>query len=87
MQPAPEEALAAHPAPLPALFAYEDEPLRVVVFRMAETGHTELPVIAREDDAIVGTIALADLLTARTRILEAERRRERVFGAWLRRAS
>jgi H+/Cl- antiporter ClcA len=68
------------------IFAYEDEPLRVVVFRMAETGVTELPVVARDDDRVMGMVALRDLLTARTRILEAERRRERVFGTWLRRA-
>jgi CIC family chloride channel protein len=88
MQPAPEIALNGPRAgELPAVIAYEDEPLRVVVFRMAETGVTRLPVVAREDNAIVGTIELADLLMARTRILDAERRRERVFGAWLRRAS
>jgi CBS domain-containing protein len=69
------------------VFAYEDEPLRVVVFRMAETGVTELPVVAREDEAVLGVVALNDLLTARSRILDAERRRERVFGHWLRRAS
>jgi H+/Cl- antiporter ClcA len=76
-------------APLAAtggVFAYDDEPLRVVVFRMAETGITELLVVAREDDRPVGIVALTDLLTARTRILEAERRRERIFGSWLRRA-
>jgi len=66
--------------------AYEDEPLRVVVFRMAETGVTELPVVARSDEHVLGVIALADLLTARTRILDAERRRERLLGRWLRRA-
>jgi chloride channel protein, CIC family len=66
--------------------AYEDEPLRVVVFRMAETGVTELPVVARGDERVVGVVALNDLLTARTRILDAERRRERVLGSWLRRA-
>src|SRR3954453_4724568 len=88
MQPAPEIALNGPRAgELPAVIAYEDEPLRVVVFRMAETGVTWLPVVAREDNAIVGTIELADLLMARTRILDAERRRERVFGAWLPRAS
>src|SRR3954447_16092205 len=57
MQPAPEIALNGPRAgELPAVIAYEDEPLRVVVFRMAETGVTRLPVVAREDNAIVGTI-------------------------------
>jgi H+/Cl- antiporter ClcA len=68
------------------IYAYEDEPLRVVVFRMAETGVTELRVIARGDERVMGVVALSDLLTARTRILDAERRRERVLGTWLRRA-
>jgi H+/Cl- antiporter ClcA/CBS domain-containing protein len=63
--------------------AYEDEPLRVVVFRMAETSLTRLPVVTR-DGVFVGMIGLTDLLTARTRILEAERRRERVLGRKLR---
>jgi hypothetical protein len=35
---------------------------------------------------VLGVIALADLLTARARILDAERRRERLLGTWLRRA-
>jgi H+/Cl- antiporter ClcA len=60
--------------------AHEDEPLRVVVFRMAETGLTRLPVIARRDGTLVGMLALTDMLTARARILEAEQRRERVLG-------
>ncbi len=60
--------------------AYEDEPLRVVVYRMAETGLTRFPVVAREDSRkLVGMISLYDLLHARTRTLEEERRRERVL--------
>ena len=51
------------------IVAYADEPLRMIVFRMAETGLTRLPVIA-DDRTLVGMIALTDLLTARTRILE-----------------
>jgi CIC family chloride channel protein len=77
---------AGRPAMGRSVFAYEDEPLRVVVFRMAETGVTELPVVARDDERVMGMVALNDLLTARSRILEAERRRERIFGSWLRRA-
>ncbi len=64
--------------------AYSDESLREIVFRMAETGLTRLPVVVREDGTLVGMLALTDLLTARARVLEAERRRERVFGARLR---
>jgi chloride channel protein, CIC family len=61
------------------IVAYDDEPLRMVVYRMAETGFTRLPVV-RRDGRLLGVIALTDLLVARTRILEAERRRERVLG-------
>jgi len=61
--------------------AYPDEPLRAVVYRMAETGLTRFPVVERgEGRRLAGMIGLADLLQARTRNLEAERRRERVLG-------
>ncbi len=60
--------------------AYPDEPLRVVVYRMAQTGLTRFPVVAREDGSrLVGMVALTDLLTARVRVLEAEQRRERLL--------
>jgi H+/Cl- antiporter ClcA/predicted transcriptional regulator len=60
--------------------AYSDEPLRVVVQRMAETGLTRFPVVDREDpDQLVGTISLNNLLNARKHNLEAERRREKVL--------
>jgi len=64
--------------------AYADEPLRVIVYRMAETGLTRLPVVSREDGTFVGMLALTDLLKARNRVLDAERRRERVFGSMIR---
>jgi H+/Cl- antiporter ClcA len=67
-----------------SVIAYPDEPLRILAFRMAETGVTELPVIGRRDGRIIGVVALADLLTARSRILDAERRREHVLGPGLR---
>jgi len=60
--------------------AYPDEPLRVVVYRMAETGLTRFPVVERGDERkLVGVIGLRDLLTARTRNLTEERDRERVL--------
>ncbi|HKW03215.1 MAG TPA: chloride channel protein [Vicinamibacterales bacterium] len=64
--------------------AFEDETLRLVVYRMAETGLTRLPVVSREDGRLMGLIALTDLLSARTKTLEAEQRRERVLGLRLR---
>jgi chloride channel protein, CIC family len=66
------------------LLAYADETLKVIVYRMAETGLTRLPIVDRQTSALVGMLSLTDLLTARTRILDAEQRRERVLGARLR---
>ena len=64
--------------------AYADEPLRVVVFRMAETGLTRLPVIDREDGVLAGMVSLHDLLVARVRKLNEESDRERVLKMRLR---
>lgn len=60
--------------------AYPDEPLRVVVYRMAEAGVTRLPVVSHHSSRqFVGIIALSDLLKARVHHLEEERRRQRVL--------
>jgi CBS domain-containing protein len=60
--------------------AHPDEPLRVIVQRMALTGLTQFPVVERGNSRrLVGMIALEDLLQARSRNLEAERRREQVM--------
>jgi CBS domain-containing protein len=56
--------------------AHPDEPLRAVVFRMAETGFTRLPVVDG-GGFVVGMVSLHDLLMARVRNLHEERRRER----------
>ena len=66
--------LRTHP-----VVAYPDESLRMVVYRMAETGLTRFPVVVR-NHALVGMFALTDLLQARALTLEAEHRRERVLG-------
>jgi len=51
-----------------------------IAYRMAETGMTRLPVVERTAPRrLVGIIGLTDLLQARVRNLEAERRRERVL--------
>ena len=63
---------------------YPDDSLRSVVYRMAETGLTRLPVVERFDPhKLVGIVSLNDLLKARVRGLEAERRRERVLAVHL----
>ena len=59
--------------------AFPDEPLRAVVYRMAETGLTRFPVTERDSGKVLGVISLKDLLVARSRILDAEQRRERVL--------
>jgi CBS domain-containing protein len=63
----------------PVVVAYPEENLRTVVHRMAETGLTRFPVVERGSNRVLGLVALSDLLTARVRSLEAERRRERVL--------
>ena len=55
-----------------------NEPLRIVVSRMAETGLTRLPVVDGER-RLVGMISLHDLLLARVRNLTEERHCEKVL--------
>jgi CIC family chloride channel protein len=57
--------------------AHPDEPLRVVVYRMAEKGLTRMPVVEPGTRKFLGLVSLNDLLKARARHLEEERRRER----------
>ncbi|HEU5441644.1 MAG TPA: chloride channel protein, partial [Ktedonobacterales bacterium] len=72
-----QRTLASLVQPSPVV-VYPDEPLRVAVFRMAETGLTRFPVVDRGDTRqLVGMLSLNDLLKARALNLEAERRRER----------
>ncbi len=59
--------------------AYDGEPLRLVVYRMADKGVTRMPVVSEKDGSLMGMVSLQDLLRARTRNLEEERRRERVL--------
>ena len=60
--------------------AYRDEPLTLVVNRMAETGVTAFPVVERSNPRkLLGLISLNDLLKARVLRLQEEQRRERVL--------
>ena len=72
--PDPIGALA-NPAPVTA---FPDEPLRAVVYRMAEHGLTRLPVVERgKPSSLAGMISLRDMLKARLRTHTEERHRER----------
>ena len=69
----------------PPTVAFPDEPLRVVVYRMAETGLTRFPVVERANPGtLAGMISLRDLLSARTRNLAEERDRQQVLRIRLR---
>ena len=59
--------------------ASPDEPLRAAVHRMAENGVTRLPVVHADTQKFLGILSLDDLLKARSRHLEEERRREQVL--------
>lgn len=59
--------------------AFSDDPLRVVVNRMAEKGVTRMPVVERGTGRFLGLIALDDLLKARRRHLDEEGRREQTL--------
>jgi CBS domain-containing protein len=59
------------------IVANPGESLRVVVYRMAEKGFTRMPVVDRATGKFLGLVSLDDLLKARGRHLEEERRRER----------
>lgn len=83
------QALASEPHPQSTVgdlarrsptVAYANEPLRVIVYRMAETGFTRIPVLdAPESGKLVGIVSLEHMLHARTRNLTEERHRERVL--------
>lgn len=59
--------------------AYADEPLRIVVFRMAETGLTRMPVVDSASGQLAGMVSLRDLLMGRVRNLQEEHQREQVL--------
>ncbi len=78
----PNAALASLGRQSPTV-AYSDEPLRVVVNRMAERQLTRMPVVNASDEKLVGMVSLEDLLGGRVRVLSEERTREQVLRLWL----
>ncbi len=78
----PSSAIAniAEVATTEPIIAHPNEPLSGVVHRMAQSGHTRLPVVTRGSPRkLVGMITLAHTLKARQRHAEEEGRRERVL--------
>jgi H+/Cl- antiporter ClcA len=60
--------------------AYPDEPLRIVVNRMAATGLTRFPVVRHDgENELLGLVGLQDLLKARELSVAEEHHRERVL--------
>jgi chloride channel protein, CIC family len=65
----------------PHAVAFPDEVLRSVADRMAAAGAGVVPVVDRDDpDRLVGLLTQFDLLMARQKLLEEERRAERVLS-------
>ncbi|MEZ0228219.1 MAG: chloride channel protein [Planctomycetota bacterium] len=60
--------------------AHPDETLRVVAYRMAESGRTRVPVVSADRKKVLGLLTLADLFKARILHLEEESRREQVLS-------
>jgi chloride channel protein, CIC family len=76
-------ALPAEPSPLvskllPEQRTHLDDTLRIVMDKMALANVVILPVID-EDGRFLGEVALADILKARIKHIEEERRRERII--------
>ncbi|MGO9777777.1 MAG: chloride channel protein [Terracidiphilus sp.] len=75
-----EQTLMSDVARGSPVVAVADEPLRAVVYRMAETGFTRMPVVdSYEERRIVGMVSSEDLLGAHSRNFAEERSRERVL--------
>ena len=77
--PAAIRSLADVARPSPVV-AYPNEPLRVVIYRMAETGWTRFPIVSPDHPGeLLGMISLYDLMQGRVRTLEDERCRQRTL--------
>jgi CIC family chloride channel protein len=66
--------------PLPAFYAYADGTARGAAEIMASEGLDTLPVVERKSQQICGTISLSDLLRGRSRSVERENERLRLFS-------
>jgi H+/Cl- antiporter ClcA/CBS domain-containing protein len=83
---APDSVGAAEPREVGELIerspivAYADESCRTAAERLADAGVGRLPVVRRTNTGeLIGIVSRSDLLKARSRTLELERRRERML--------
>ncbi|WP_263355877.1 chloride channel protein [Acidicapsa ligni] len=65
---------------LPEFYAYADETARGAAETMATEGLATMSVVDRDSGRVCGSISLHDLLRGRTRSVERERERLRLFG-------
>ncbi len=65
---------------LPAFYTYTDETARAAAETMATEGLTTLTVVDRANQQVCGAISLSDLLRGRSRSLERENERLRLFN-------
>jgi chloride channel protein, CIC family len=65
---------------LPAFYTYTDDTARTAAETMATEGLTTLTVVERANQQVCGTISLSDLLRGRSRSLERENERMRLFN-------
>jgi hypothetical protein len=65
---------------LPEFYTYADGTARGAAETMATEGLATLPVVDRKSQQICGTISLSDLLRGRSRSVERESERLRLFG-------
>ena len=68
--------LGEHVAGRALLVGYQDEPVGRLADRMAETQMGRIPILRREDSALVGLVARRDILRVRTAVNSAEKDRE-----------
>jgi chloride channel protein, CIC family len=71
---------ARHTAELPAHYVYADGTARGAAELMATEGLATVPVVDRQTRQVCGTLTLHELLHGRTRSIERESERLRLFG-------
>lgn len=71
----------------PCITGYEDEPVGHLPDRMAEADVGRVPILRRDDGAVIGLIARRDLLRIRATTVRQERDREALLHIGRRRTS